>query len=102
MTEKYVALLKKNNMKNKIKIETVDFNRKQIDKIDQKIFTLIEERMDYVKKIGKIKKEKKLKIIDPKREEEIIEKHSKRTTLKKEFIKNFYQLIFTESHKKQK
>ncbi len=78
-----------------------DFNRKKINLIDQKIFGLLEDRMVCAENIGKIKKEKGLKIVDSEREQIIIKRRITETKLKKRFVENFYQLLFKESYKKQ-
>lgn len=75
--------------------------RKMIDKIDNKIFSLLEKRLKCVEQIGKIKKENGMNVVDPKREKEIIKKHQESTSLSKSFIDKYYKLIFSESYKKQ-
>lgn len=79
-----------------------DFNRKMIDKIDRKIFTLLEERMECVKEIGKYKKSQGIKTVDKKRESEIINARMKQTNLNPSFIKKIYKAIFNESYQIQK
>ena len=46
-------------------------------------------------------KERALKIIDPKREKEIIEGKIKKSNLNEDFVKKLYKLIFSESYKNQ-
>lgn len=75
--------------------------RKEIEKMDSKIFELLQKRFLIVEKIGKIKKENNIKIIDRKREEKIIEKAINSSNLSPEFIKKVYRLIFKESYKNQ-
>ena len=79
-----------------------DFNRKMIDKIDKRIFLLLQKRFQHARLIGKFKQKQGLKIIDKKREQEIINKKIKQTKLDKEFIKKLYKLIFNEAYKWQK
>ncbi len=76
--------------------------RKIINKIDEKIFFLIKERLEIAQKIGQLKKENNLAIIDKKREKELIERMiNKFKTIDKKFIKSLYSLIFNQSYKKQ-
>ena len=75
--------------------------RKKIEEIDEKIIKLLEERFSLVQQIGIIKKENKLKIVDPEREKKLIEKISKSSILSSTFIKNLYKLIFDQSYKFQ-
>ena len=52
--------------------------RNRIDKVDDQIFDLIIKRFDYVKKIGKVKKEMNMPVDDKAREEIIIERLSEK------------------------
>ncbi len=61
--------------------------RDKIDKIDEELVKLFEERMDVVLKVGAYKKEKNLPIFNKDREEEVIEKNLRR--LKNKNYKNF-------------
>jgi len=81
--------------------DDLEYNRKMIDSVDARIMQLLEQRMTYVKNIGKIKKEKGMKILDKKREEEILKSKFKQTKLEKSFIKSLFSLIFKESRKMQ-
>jgi len=48
--------------------------RKEIDLIDQKLLTLLNQRLRIVLEMGKIKKEMGKKVYDPKREKELLER----------------------------
>ena len=48
--------------------------RKEIDLIDQKLLTLLNQRLRIALEIGKIKKEMGKKIYDPEREKEVLER----------------------------
>ncbi len=77
--------------------------RRIINEIDEEIFFLIKKRLEITQKIGQLKKENNLAIINKKREKELIKKAIKKFKLiDKEFIKNFYNLIFSQSYKKQR
>ncbi len=82
----------------------MDFYRRMIGELDEFIFALLEKRMKYAEKIGKIKKEGGFQIVDEKREKKLISQAIKKRTkkLSPDFVKNFYKLLFKESYKKQK
>lgn len=50
--------------------------RAQIDRVDEQLAELFTERINLVKDVSKLKREQGLPIEDPKREKDIIEKHS--------------------------
>jgi chorismate mutase/prephenate dehydratase len=61
--------------------------RRKIDLIDQKLLSLINQRLRIALEIGKIKKQMGTKVYDPKREKEVLEKlrsRSKNKSLLKE------------------
>jgi len=69
--------------------------RTEIDKIDQQLIQLIEQRMDISKKVAEYKKQHNLPIHDPVREQEILEKLSaKAGDDNKENIKELYIKLF--------
>ncbi|MBK1972075.1 chorismate mutase [Campylobacter sp. TTU-622] len=70
--------------------------RAKIDTLDDKILYLLDKRMSYVKKIGKIKQSKAKEICDFKREEDILErlKNTKYKFLDAKMIKSIYKEIF--------
>ncbi|MCX7831967.1 MAG: chorismate mutase [Actinobacteria bacterium] len=55
-------------------LEKINELRSKVDEIDRKIVELLNERTRLVREIIKIKKENRLSLYDPKREEEIFEK----------------------------
>ena len=61
----------------------LDNYRKKIDDIDNKIIDLLNKRGEIVKLIGEIKKKKEIKIYQPNREEQIIERIKQKSTLLK-------------------
>ena len=75
--------------------------RKEINNIDNKIFKLFKKRFQVSRKIGNYKKKNKLKVIDFKRENQLIKKAVKKSKLSKNFIKKLYSLIFNESRRIQ-
>lgn len=54
----------------------LDDLRRQIDRCDEKLLTLLEERMEIVDQIGRYKKQHGLPIYDQKREEQILQRYS--------------------------
>ena len=48
--------------------------RKKIDSLDKKLLTLLNQRLRHALEIGKIKKGVGIKIYDPKREKEVLER----------------------------
>lgn len=78
-----------------------DFNRKMINKIDGKIFALLEKRMRCAGEIGKYKKKNNLAVVDPEREKQIVKNIDLNTDLNIDFIEKVYGVIFEESYKQQ-
>lgn len=80
-------------------MDTLQTIRKQIDDIDNNIITLFSKRFSLVKKLGKIKKEEHMPILDAKREEEKIQiLITKGKELPEKFIRDMWQRIFLESY----
>lgn len=79
--------------------------RKKIDYVDKKILKLIDQRMGYVKKIGEIKKENNLPVIDKKREKEIIikiEVQAQKNNISPVLVRKIWKAIFSESYIQEK
>jgi len=76
-------------------MKNIEDLRKQIDKIDELIITLLAKRMEMVKKVGKLKKVSNLPLLDNKRWKEIIKS-------KKGFIKKIWEIIHDEALKVEK
>jgi len=56
-------------------MEELELLRKQIDEIDEKLVELFESRMELATRIGAIKEEKGLEILNSRREEEVVKKN---------------------------
>jgi chorismate mutase len=69
--------------------------RKVLDLIDQKLLTLLNQRLRIALEIGKIKKEMGKKIYDPVREKEILDrlKRKNKGFLKEEDLKKIFKTI---------
>jgi len=76
-------------------MKNIEDLRKQIDKIDELIITLLAKRMEMVKKVGKLKKVNNLPLLDNKRWKEIIKS-------KKGFMKKIWKIIHDEALKVEK
>jgi chorismate mutase/prephenate dehydratase len=77
--------------------------RREMDLIDQKLSTLLNQRLRMARKIGKIKKEMGKKIYDPKRENEVLEKLERRNKgpLKEEDLEKIFKTIMRVCRKSQ-
>ena len=78
--------------------------RKEIEKVDKKIITLLAKRFILTKEIGVFKEKNNLPIYDEKREEELLEsleKEAKKLNIPPPLIKRLYKEIFEESRKIQ-
>ncbi|MFW6040955.1 MAG: chorismate mutase [Thermoplasmatota archaeon] len=58
-------------------MERIHELRKRIDKIDERIIELLEERAEVAEKIGDIKEEEGIPVIDTDREKEVLESAGK-------------------------
>jgi chorismate mutase/prephenate dehydratase len=78
--------------------------RDQIDRIDSKILSLINQRLEIGKKVGIIKKETGCQILDRTREQKVIEKLSKmnKGPADKELLRYFFNVIITATREIQK
>ena len=77
--------------------------RNQINKLDEKLFSMIFKRMNIAKKIGKIKVQHEMEITNSDRENELI-KHILElpdNTLAQGEIESIYKLFFSISKKRQ-
>ena len=84
-------------------MNNLDKHRKEIDKIDDSIIELLEQRFNLVVEIGQYKKEHNLPIYDSKREEELINNLLNKIDNNelKENYKKIIQLILIESKNQQ-
>ena len=86
-----------------IAMERIEYLRKKIDLIDKNIVRLLSLRFELTKQIGNCKKKNKIKIIDRKRELQIIKnikKYSTKTSQK--FLQKIFGKIIDYSRKIQK
>ena len=71
--------------------------RTKIDGIDERLLTLIEERVEIAEKIGRVKRKKGLPIEDSERETEILGRLTGKTKLKKDFVRKLFSHIIEYS-----
>ena len=78
----------------------LDKLRSRIDKIDDELIDLLEQRLKIAKAIAEYKVKHNLSIEQPEREKAVLEKlmhRAKKKGLNHKFIKELYELIFQES-----
>lgn len=77
--------------------------RRQIDLIDHKLLSLLNQRLSIALEIGKIKKEMGEKIYNPKREDEILKRLNlkNRGPLKEEDLKKIFKKMMMVCRKSQ-
>lgn len=80
-------------------MQKLDLYRKEIDKIDEKILKLLNQRADIVLKIGKVKKEKKARFFVPQREKEIFARLNRlhKGAFPKEALRTIFREILSAS-----
>jgi len=84
-------------------LQALKERRRQIDLIDRKLLSLLNRRLSIALEIGKIKKERREKIYNPKREDEILKRLNlkNRGPLKKEDLKKIFKKIMMACRKSQ-
>ena len=77
--------------------------RKEIDLIDQKLSNLLHQRLRIALEIGKMKKERRENVYDPRREKEILERLERKNKgpMKKEDLKKIFRMIMKVCRKSQ-
>ena len=83
--------------------EELSILRNQINKLDEKLFSMIFKRMNIAKKIGEIKVQHNMEIANSDRENELI-KHIlglPDNSLDKDEVESIYKLFFSISKKRQ-
>ena len=83
----------------------LDELRKELDEIDWQLLKLFHKRLDIAKKIGLVKKEKRLKVVNKNREMLVINSRQEKGVqmgIDKTFITNIWKLLMTESKKNQR
>lgn len=84
-------------------MEELELMRKQIDDIDERMVELFEKRMELAIKIGSLKEEKGLKVLNSRREEEVIKKaidHLNNKELSNE-LERFFKAVMDSSKRVQ-
>lgn len=85
--------------------QKIDIQRAKIDEIDSEIVNLLSDRMEAVIKIGTIKKENKIQVLQPNRWNAVKEKLKQKAierNLNPEMVIQMYEVFYQESVKQQK
>jgi len=69
--------------------------RNTINKIDNQLFALLDQRFELSRRVKEVKKEQSTPIFDPKREQRILD--SIPTSKNQEYVKEVYKTLFTLS-----
>jgi chorismate mutase len=84
---------------------TIETLRRRIDAIDNNLIVLLSRRIRIAKKIGDLKKKKREKIINEKREKEIvarIKKQARKERLREKFAEELFKKIIKEARRVQR
>jgi chorismate mutase-like protein len=78
--------------------------RKKIDAVDRKLLKLLHERACCSQRIGKVKRQLKMKIYSPQREQEILSMlvRQVKKPLPRDAVKKIFKVIMSESRKIQR
>ena len=81
----------------------MDNYRKVIDDLDNKIMSLLVDRLQVVKDVGLYKKQNNIPVLDKKREQKIFEKIDSKFEKEedKQFVKTIYTKLLVETKKAQ-
>ena len=80
----------------------LDHYRKKIDLIDKNIIKLLSQRFELTKQIGDYKKKNNIKVVDKKRELQVINNIKKYSHKHKKFIIDIFKKIINYSKKIQR
>jgi chorismate mutase-like protein len=82
----------------------IEQNRKRIDKVDEKILSLLHQRANIVREIGEIKMRAGISIFDPNREAEIMRRVTTKYmgSLGNDAVTRIYRTILRESRRIQR
>ncbi|HLX12250.1 MAG TPA: chorismate mutase, partial [Bacteroidota bacterium] len=95
-------LMRQNLLTNETNVKRI---RQEIDLLDEMFLILLSRRQELVREVGRWKKQNKVVVLDPKREEQIIRKQlalAGEADLDPEFIKIIFEAIFEHSRAVQK
>lgn len=82
---------------------TVTAIRSEVDRVDDKIASLLVERQNLTRKVGVLKREKDMNVFDEKREQYVLDRVSSHASgILREHIDNIYNAIFEMSRNSQK
>lgn len=93
-------VLRKANIDNAIIMHTLEELRNQIDKYDDKLIDILEDRMKVAEKIGKYKKENNITILQSNRWDELLKRRislAEKKGLSEDFVLKIFRAIHQES-----
>jgi len=93
-------VLRKANIDNAIIMHTLEELRNQIDKYDDKLIDILEDRMQVAEKIGKYKKENNITILQSNRWDELLKRRislAEKKGLSEDFVLKIFRAIHQES-----
>ena len=79
--------------------------RDKIDVLDKNMVSMLKIRFDVVRKVGEFKRKHNLPLCDKRRQAEVLKmraKQGKSAGLNEKFVKNLYNLIFSEALRVQR
>lgn len=85
-----------------IKMDELNNLRKKVDKLDSELLNILKRRLILSKEISRFKRKNGLKILDKKREKEVLQNKIKKSSLNGRFVKELFSLILCESRRIQK
>jgi chorismate mutase len=83
-------------------VDDLDNWRREIDSVDNEIMKLLVKRFEITKKIRIYKKANNLPVMDKQREEHVLREKTGSSGLPRQFIQDFYKIIFEESRRIQR
>jgi chorismate mutase-like protein len=89
----------------KLKVKSLESLRKEIDQIDQQILELIAKRLEIVNEIGRIKKQTDKQVRNPQREQELLDKLTKKAEkfgISREIVERIWKIFFEIAYKLEK
>lgn len=96
--------VKASSFKDKTSIDRLEFLRKEINQTDKLLLQTLAERMEIVKKIAVVKKEKKVAVLQADRWKEVIEKmtiYAEMAGLDIDFVNRLFKEVHQESIRQQ-
>jgi len=87
-----------------VELEELDELRTQIDDIDDQMISLLGERLELVKEIGELKRKKNLPVVDPEREDQVMQDRvlaGERHGVGEDAVRSIFDALIMESRRLQ-